>query len=1405
MGFQFVDLPALPSTSVASNDILAIYDSSDSTLKQVPANAFETKLEPIKSAGPAPVVTIDDGYAAPVKSLVANVEPIQDLHGYDKPWVGGAWKNMFIENSTDSPQYVGNYYVNDSNHNYSKSSNNNYNCFNVAVSDNTEYCISLQGANLSTRGQIRYLDSNKDFLSGATVGYNARMGTFTTPLNCAYIEFSISKVSAYNELCVNISDSSFNGQYAPYSNICPISGRTESKVTDSGKNLLNPNDTDYGNYTITGTGSYTEQNDRLCSGYYGCKPNTTYVLSTGKDLGHTNGGIPFGGIAFFDIYKNFLSRVYANDTWSISATSPSNAYFVRAYVLVDSPINPTVTLPITPSVYSSFNMQLEEGEATAYEPYNGNTATIDLNGTRYGGTVNFKTGKLIIDRVKETFDWSEGGGESVLGAYTRKQFKTTSLAVYPPSASKPQLSSVAPYKASYNEDSLHFYVSNTNPSTGYNLNMYLPTGTTSAIFDVCYELATPIEIQLTPAELELLDGYNNVWCDSGDVELTYKSGTLAPIWDQITAQINSLDASEVGGTNKYIKSISESNGVITAVAGDVDTDVTRDSTNLITSGAVYAAMGDAARAMVFKGSLGEGGTITSLPEATSVNDGWMYKVITDGTYASQVAKLGDLFISDGTDWVLIPSGDKPSGTVTNVAVSNGGGLSVSGSPITSSGTITISHADTSSQESITASGRTYVTGVTLDTYGHVTGLTTGTETVTDTDRYVNSASFADDSTNNNVKMTLTRAGSDTATVTANIPKVSSTSAGVVPKGASVSTQSQTTKFLREDGTWAAPSYTTDTNTHRPIQVNGAEILGDNVTALNLKAGSNVTVTNSSGTVTIAATDTTYSAATTAAAGLMSAADKIKLNGVATGAEVNQNAFSNVAVGSTVVAADTKTDTLTLAAGSNITLTPDTTNDKITIAATDTTYESKAAASGGTAVSLVTTGEKYTWNNKSDLTIGNTSTTAAAGNHTHGLSLASDTGTSSISLAANSKYKLTAGGSTYVFTTPTDTTYESKAAASGGTAVSLVTTGEKYTWNNKTSNTGTVTKVSTGVGLTGGDVTTTGTIKAKLRSETALTNDSAAATETSGRVYPVAQDKSGYLAVNVPWTDTNTWRPVGTGATDAAAGNHTHSLSLATSTGTSSITLSASSKYLLTAGGSTYIFTTPPNTRYDADAVCSTTASTAAKVASATGYVLRNHNRFTLRLTVANTAASALTLNVNSTGAKTIYIDGAASSSSNYTLPAGDYSVYYNDSIYYIYTDATNTVNPLNVVTYSDEGDPSTAYKEINEVYNGSANVKLRFRNLLTTVPASGWSSTADANGYYTQTVRMTQYMCPNAGIDIRCIGSTFNTLPTAAQIAAYNLVDKFVTSDSDAIVTFTAYAKTKPTTTFYISVSGVHI
>lgn len=102
-------------------------------------------------------------------------------------------------------------------------------------------------------------------------------------------------------------------------------------------------------------------------------------------------------------------------------------------------------------------------------------------------------------------------------------------------------------------------------------------------------------------------------------------------------------------------------------------------------------------------------------------------------------------------------------------------------------------------------------------------------------------------------------------------------------------------------------------------------------------------------------------------GLMTADDKKKLNGIATGAEVNQNAFSNVKVGSTTVAADSKTDTLELVAGGAVTLTPDATNDKITISSTDQSVtavgyhyapsEDSSAekdASGGSATQLPTT-------------------------------------------------------------------------------------------------------------------------------------------------------------------------------------------------------------------------------------------------------------------------------------------------------------------------------------------------------------------------------------------------------------------------------------------------------------------
>jgi hypothetical protein len=74
---------------------------------------------------------------------------------------------------------------------------------------------------------------------------------------------------------------------------------------------------------------------------------------------------------------------------------------------------------------------------------------------------------------------------------------------------------------------------------------------------------------------------------------------------------------------------------------------------------------------------------------------------------------------------------------------------------------------------------------------------------------------------------------------------------------------------------------------------------------------------------------------------MTDTERTKLSDIAASAEVNQNAFSNVAVsGQTTCAADTKTDTLTLVGGTGVTITTNATTDTVTITGADSTPSAK---------------------------------------------------------------------------------------------------------------------------------------------------------------------------------------------------------------------------------------------------------------------------------------------------------------------------------------------------------------------------------------------------------------------------------------------------------------------------------
>lgn len=98
------------------------------------------------------------------------------------------------------------------------------------------------------------------------------------------------------------------------------------------------------------------------------------------------------------------------------------------------------------------------------------------------------------------------------------------------------------------------------------------------------------------------------------------------------------------------------------------------------------------------------------------------------------------------------------------------------------------------------------------------------------------------------------------------------------------------------------------------------------------------------------------------------------------------------------------------------------------------------------------------------------------------------------------------------------------------------------------------------------------------------------------------------------------------------------------------------------------------------AYCETGAGTAAKAATSSNTVLTAGMAFLTRFTNTNTYSGKLTLNVNTQGAKDLWLNGAVSSSSNCTLDKGEYWTYYDGTKFYIWTDGSVQLKGLHLDT-----------------------------------------------------------------------------------------------------------------------------
>ena len=123
------------------------------------------------------------------------------------------------------------------------------------------------------------------------------------------------------------------------------------------------------------------------------------------------------------------------------------------------------------------------------------------------------------------------------------------------------------------------------------------------------------------------------------------------------SQVDSALSLKANSSNVYTKS-----QTYTKDETDDKLDLKADKSTTYTKTEIDTKFANLPNPMIFKGTLGENGTISELPAPSASNEGWTYKVITAGTYSNLDCKVGDVVVSIVTEWTLIPAGDEDSDT-----------------------------------------------------------------------------------------------------------------------------------------------------------------------------------------------------------------------------------------------------------------------------------------------------------------------------------------------------------------------------------------------------------------------------------------------------------------------------------------------------------------------------------------------------------------------------------------------------------------------------------------------------------------------------------------------------------------------------------------------------------------------
>lgn len=495
----------------------------------------------------ADIITIEDAVPANLADCSVKIEPVQDLHGQSAPYVGGAGKNKCIllldrikaENTAET--WNGNVYVRNG-VTITVQTDNDGNVtgiklYGVCTSDFTFYLFTNESITFDTDTIINgragaqgvtlrvNTDAVTDTSTGATIPANTEITRVDARIR---VTSSGTAIDATLYPMIRLATET-DATFAPYTNICPISGHTEASVQRDGKNLL-----DIPDKTLSSSGWAIAQASPISvdAGTY----TLTYDFS-----GTANSST----LVFYDENNVEIARGNSNSTINGRNTNkvvlPQKAYYFNMY---------------SNAVGTYTNFMFESGEdATPYVPYSGKTYTIlfkDAQGqtiTVYGSDLEVKNGTLKVNRALIEYDgsedetWAFTDAEHVayIAVSTPAKYGQTPIANWLKGRYTVSYRSLSNGEFAFSIDGGYANYMNMRVTSIDNLASW-KTYLASNPLQVCYELATPLTIQLTPQQIQLLQGQNTLTASTGQISVTVNgvSGAIGAVQEQANATDEAL-------------------------------------------------------------------------------------------------------------------------------------------------------------------------------------------------------------------------------------------------------------------------------------------------------------------------------------------------------------------------------------------------------------------------------------------------------------------------------------------------------------------------------------------------------------------------------------------------------------------------------------------------------------------------------------------------------------------------------------------------------------------------------------------------------------------------------------------------------------------------------------------------